>query len=219
MSWSCRRRLAAPAWWCRLEGLRPGQRAARASCRLPAGRAFRGVWVPGNAGAAVCVPVRGEDDGMQSAVEPSDVELARAERERRKLRLAIVRDGQLLVTGERGGVADLLEALRRPEVDLAGASLSDRVVGRAAAMLARCAGIAAVQAGVLSEPAAEALAAGGIAYSAERRVPRILNRTGDDLCPLERLSLEQSDPQECRRAVEAFVAAMASRPPSSEPSV
>ena len=127
--------------------------------------------------------------------EHDDLQLARTERERQNLALVLVRDGQVLATGARGGVADLLEILRRPELDLAGASLSDRVVGRAAAMLVRCAGIARV--GALEEA--------GIAFAADRCVPHILNRAGSDFCPLERLSLAHTDPEACRRAIEEFV--------------
>ncbi len=137
--------------------------------------------------------------------EHDDLQLARTERERQNLALVLVRDGQVLATGARGGVADLLEILRRPELDLAGASLSDRVVGRAAAMLVRCAGIARVHAGILSEPAAGALEEAGIAFAADRCVPHILNRAGSDFCPLERLSLAHTDPEACRRAIEEFV--------------
>lgn len=141
----------------------------------------------------------------------TDLELARAERERLGLALAIARDGEVIATGNRGGVADLLEMLRRTDLELAGASLSDRVVGRAAAMLARCAGIVAVQGGIMSEPAIQAIRDAGIPYSAERQVPHILNRAGDGMCPMERLCLEQTDPHACREAIEAFVACQASR--------
>jgi hypothetical protein len=134
-----------------------------------------------------------------------DVKLAKAERERRRLALVAVRDGRVIATGERGGVVDLLAILNRRDVTLKGASLSDRVVGRAAAMLARCGGVARVQAGLLSEPGARALDAARIPHAADRVVPRILNKAGDGLCPMERLSLEESDPQRCRRALEEFV--------------
>jgi Domain of unknown function (DUF1893). len=142
-------------------------------------------------------PEHGEDD----------VKRARSERERRKLALVIVKDGRVLATGERGGVADLLEILRRKDVaTFKGASLSDRVVGRAAALLARAAGIARVQAGLMSEPGARALDEARIPHAADRRVPRILNRAGDDLCPMEKIALSHNDPQKCRRDLEAFLA-------------
>lgn len=139
----------------------------------------------------------------------TDLELARAERERLGLALVVARDSAVVTTGSRGGVADLLEILRRDGLETEGASLSDRVVGRAAAMLARCAGIAAVQGGVMSEPAVEALRDAGIPYSADRQVPHILNRSGDGMCPMERLCLDQTDPHTCREAIEAFVERMA----------
>ncbi|HVK02809.1 MAG TPA: DUF1893 domain-containing protein [Armatimonadaceae bacterium] len=145
-----------------------------------------------------------------------DLKQARAERERRKLALVLVRDGRVLATGERGGVVDLLEILKRKDAaSFRGASLSDRVVGKAAAMLARCGGFARVHGALMSDAAARALDDGAprIPHSADRRVPRILNRTGDDLCPMEKLSLPHAEPQRCRRDLEAFVAKAGGPPP------
>ena len=143
-----------------------------------------------------------------------DVKTARAERERRKLALVLVKDGRVLATGERGGVVDLLAILDRKDAgQFRGAVLADRVVGKAAAMLARAAGGARVHAALMSDPGARALDEARIPHGADRRVPRILNRAGDDLCPMEKLSLPHTDPQKCRRDLAEFVAKSGGPPP------
>lgn len=70
-------------------------------------------------------------------------------------------------------------------VDLQGAVAADKVVGKAAAFLMEKAGLSAVYAAVLSTPAKEVLENAGIAYAYKTLVPRIQNRKGDGLCPME----------------------------------
>jgi hypothetical protein len=153
--------------------------------------------------------------GKPTKDSEADLKMARAERERRRLALVAVKDGRVVATGQRGGVVDLLDILRRKDAALEGAALSDRVVGKAAAMLARCGGVARVHAGLLSDAAARTLDEARVPHAAEKRVARILNRSGDDLCPMERLSIPHSDPQRCRRDLEGFVARSGGPPPAS----
>jgi len=144
--------------------------------------------------------------GKPTTDSEADLKMARAERERRRLALVAVKDGRVVATGQRGGVVDLLDILRRKDVDLKGAALSDRVVGKAAAMLARCGGVTRVHGALMSDAAARTLDEVRVPHAADRRVTRILNRSGDDLCPMERLSMPHSDPQRCRRDLQEFVA-------------
>jgi len=95
--------------------------------------------------------------------------------------------------------------------ELTGASMADKVVGKAVALLVRYAGIVAVYAGMMSESAKKALHGTGIDYSYAKLVPKILNRAGDDLCPMEKLSLAYDDPTEGALALKALVKKMASK--------
>lgn len=64
----------------------------------------------------------------------------------------------------------------------------------------------AVYAAVLSREAEEALKQHGIQIEADTLVPRIVNRTGDGLCPMETSVLGISDPAEARKAIERRLA-------------
>ena len=68
------------------------------------------------------------------------------------------------------------------------------------------AGVTAVYAAVLSREAEEALKQHGIQIEADTLVPRIVNRTGDGLCPMETSVLGISDPAEARKAIERRLA-------------
>lgn len=91
-----------------------------------------------------------------------DLELARAILRAQDKALVLVKDGRVLGTGERKGVADLLALAERLSEEAQGAALADRVVGKAAAMVAWSMGVASVYALLVSEPARETLVRGGV---------------------------------------------------------
>ena len=86
-----------------------------------------------------------------------------------------------------------------------GAALADRVMGKAAAMVARSMGVASVYALLVSEPARETLVRGGVPLECEQLVPTILNEKGDGPCPLERLVAAIEDPEEAVRVLRSFL--------------
>ncbi len=65
----------------------------------------------------------------------------------------------------------------------------DRIVGNAAALLFKKAYCREVYSPLGSEFAARTLSEQGIKYHFSRIVPYILNQAGDDICPMEKLSL------------------------------
>lgn len=92
--------------------------------------------------------------------------------------------GDRVYTDRARGVAPLLSLLQ-DGVSLAGGVAADRVVGRAAAYLYRLLGVNELYAQVVSEPALEVLAAGGVSVLYDTCVPAIRNRAGDGFCPME----------------------------------
>lgn len=64
-------------------------------------------------------------------------------------------------------------------------SAADRVVGAGAAHLYVCLGVKAVFAKVISERAEKILLENGISTFCENKVPYIINRAGDGMCPIE----------------------------------
>jgi len=97
----------------------------------------------------------------------------------------VVNCGKIIAESDEKGVFPLFSAVT--ELDLENASLADKVVGKAVAFLCVYSGIAAVYAVVASEPAVGVLTRYSIGIEAETVVPMIMNRTGDDQCPIEKL--------------------------------
>lgn len=108
--------------------------------------------------------------------------------------------GEQVYDSTRRGVAPLLELLDRG-VSLAGFSVADRVVGRAAAFLYLRLGAERVYARVMSRPAQQVFADAGVACACEEWVPLIRNRTDTDLCPMEKAVLDIRDKDEAEQAI------------------
>lgn len=108
--------------------------------------------------------------------------------------------GDVIYTDTRRGVAPLLTLLDAA-TDVTGFAAADKVVGKAAAFLYLRLGVAAVHAGVISAPAHDLLTAHGIAVTYDTLVPAIRNRAGDGYCPMETVTLPQTDPVEAEAAI------------------
>ena len=82
------------------------------------------------------------------------------------------------------GVKPLLSFLQMQRSFVGGVA-ADKCVGAGAAHLYALLGVRAVWANVISEPAVEVLQKNGIEVFYQQRVPHIINRKGDGVCPIE----------------------------------
>jgi len=117
-----------------------------------------------------------------------------------------VRDGGILKTGEGTGVRPLVTAYEREPELLRGAVIVDKIVGKAAAMLAVLGGAAGVYGLTMSAAARDYLRQRGVPAEWEKLTERIINRTGTGLCPMETAVLELRDPAEGLKALKETMA-------------
>lgn len=141
----------------------------------------------------------------------SDLGQARRRLETEGLGMVVVRGGQIVWESRLPGVGGLLEAMAA--VSLQDAALADRVIGRAAALVAAHAGVGAVYGAIMSEAGLVALHTAGIAASYGQRVPLIRNRAGTDMCPMEKLTWDIAAPADAVSSLREFTARMRSHPP------
>lgn len=80
--------------------------------------------------------------------------------------------------------------------DLKDAVIVDKVIGKASAMFMADGNAAYVHGRLMSEPAASVLENAAVEFSADEKVPNIINRTGDGLCPMESAVLDTDDEKE-----------------------
>ena len=109
--------------------------------------------------------------------------------------IAVVSNGEVFTSQERG-VKPLLHLLSEKKGFLKGASVADKVIGKAAALLMVLGEIKEVHTLIISEPAIKVFEKYNIPCFYDKKVDRIVNRTGDGLCPMETLCLDVDEPVE-----------------------
>jgi hypothetical protein len=143
----------------------------------------------------------------------TDLAQARTLLETNRLAFALVRESRVLATGTRPGVGELLAAVDQLGGECRGASLADKVVGHAVAVVVLQAGITGVATPLASRTAADLLEAHGVELMPTTVIPQILNRRGDGPCPLERLTRSAASPQEALAKLREFLATRAAAVP------
>lgn len=123
-----------------------------------------------------------------------DLEHAQEEFEKRESAFVIVRNKEVLAESKEKGVAPFFNVVH--SVNVKGASLADKIVGKAVAFLCVYAGITSVYTPVASEPAVFVLRENRIYYEADKMIPMILNRDKNDQCPIERIVSACTTPEE-----------------------
>ena len=129
----------------------------------------------------------------------SDIERAK-ELLKNKSFTCVMCKGETLYTSEKRGVVPVLEKLEQ-NTELKGFSVADKVIGKAAAMLFHLADISVLYGERMSVPAKEYLEKTGISFSYGMLTDRIINRSGDGLCPMETAVSGIDDPDEGLKAI------------------
>jgi len=121
--------------------------------------------------------------------------------------LVLVRDGAVLMKDDRRGIGPMYDIATKERRLACGSSLADKVIGKAAAMLAVDAGIDKLYAAVLSEEAERVLSEEGIYYEFKRKVPFIQNRQKSGKCPMELLAgdLAHGQVEELKKRLAEFL--------------
>ncbi|MDK2901292.1 hypothetical protein H0A61_02676 [Koleobacter methoxysyntrophicus] len=121
------------------------------------------------------------------------------------LSVVLVKDGKILAKRTEKGIIPILSIIEDMKTKLDGASIADKVLGKAAAVLSYNAGIKHFFAKVISERALKYLEQKGAYVEKGKVVQYILNREQTDLCPIEKLTGDSEDPVELTRKIRAFL--------------
>ena len=134
----------------------------------------------------------------------SDLEIAKQTLKKRKLTLAIAKNGKIIFQSDSHGITSFLEAIEQLGKEIEGAAVADKIVGKAAALLCAYSHVNAVFASTLSLKGKDTLERNSIKYEYELLVPKILNQTGRDMCPFEKFSLSLENPEEAYFKLKEF---------------
>src|SRR3989337_25710 len=126
----------------------------------------------------------------------NDLETARNSLHRKKLTLAIVKNGETLFETRSHRISGFLNAVKNLGDQLVGASLADKVAGKAVALLCVYAGVSAVYAETLSNKAKTVLEKNGIHTEWKELIDNVLDLNRSDVCPFEKTAEQTSDPKD-----------------------
>jgi len=134
-----------------------------------------------------------------------DIDIAKDLLKKNNVSLVIVKNGEIILEDTQKGIKPLLEAILEKNNELTGASLADKVIGKAAAMLCVKGGIKEVYARIISEDAIEILQENKVALEYTSKVPYIQNRTKTDLCPIEKMAKGENDVEKLIKGISQFI--------------
>lgn len=117
----------------------------------------------------------------------------------------VISNGEDVRSFCRRGIIDIYELMENDPIFLKGALLADKVIGRGAAALMTYCGVTKVYSDVVSEGAINLFEKYGVSLEYQQRVPFIINRTGDDWCPLEKRCRDVSDLNELKDVIDLFI--------------
>lgn len=108
-------------------------------------------------------------------------------------------------TFDRRGIADLYDLWRNDPGFLDGASIADKVVGKGAAALVILGHAAEIYADIISDSALELFQGYPLKVSFGQKVPDIINRMGNGICPVEELCIDCKTATECLPFIQNFI--------------
>ena len=140
--------------------------------------------------------------------EMNAIETARQKIIAGKAGCVIIKNGKIIHDENGRGISPILDIYRQHPDKMKDSVLVDKVIGKAAAMVAICGKVKYVHAELICDSAVKILKKNNIKVSFTLKVKDILNRRRTGLCPMEQTVLNISDPAEGVNAVEAAVAKM-----------
>jgi len=137
----------------------------------------------------------------------TDIEVAKANLEGHSI--CLCKNGGI-ITDDGRGISPMMRFIAEGR-DLSGCSAADVIVGKAAAMLFVKAGVAEVYGRVMSAAGRDFLSRHHIPCSWDTLTEAIINRRGDDICPMEKAVADIYTAEEGYEALKAKLIALQKR--------
>lgn len=122
---------------------------------------------------------------------------------------AQLRDGSEYQSHKRG-IAPIIDQMEIDGEFFRQAFVADKVIGKAAALLLVRAGISGLYTKIISDHAVAVMEEHRIPVEYGKKVPYIVNRAGDGMCPMEESVLEINDPEKAFPVLKEKLAALRS---------
>lgn len=126
--------------------------------------------------------------------------------------IALCRNGEV-ITDDGRGISPMMKFIAQGR-DLSGYSAADLIVGKAAAMLFVMVGIVSVHGVTMSRAGKDYLKSHGVPCTCDVLTEKIIDRSGKDICPMEKTVADISDAEAGYAALKKRIEEMRSQRPS-----
>jgi hypothetical protein len=133
-----------------------------------------------------------------------DLEIAKKRLIEKHLTLSVVKNGNAVFEATSHGVSNFLTAIEKFGSRFDGASVADKVVGKAIALLCVYAKVKAVYGVILSKRGKAVFEENMVHHGWSTMVENILDAEKTGICPFEKLAAEISDPKDAYRRLKAL---------------
>ncbi len=119
--------------------------------------------------------------------------------------IVVVKNDTVLTQKKGDGIRPILEAIEELKQNIKGSIIGDKILGKASALLcvySRVSGVYSLQA---TKTAIAVLIRAGIPVQTDEMIPYIKNKSGDDLCPFEKILLGINSPEEAYRILKKIL--------------
>ena len=132
---------------------------------------------------------------MVSAEVLSGFEMARGIIQTSDYAVVVIKNNKIICKKKGSGIKPFLEVIEELGDNIHDSIIGDRILGKASALLCRYAQAKAVYSPQGTKTAIALLIMGGIPSQIESMIPFIKNRSGDDICPFEKMLENVNSPE------------------------
>ncbi|UCF49851.1 MAG: DUF1893 domain-containing protein [Thermoplasmatales archaeon] len=125
-----------------------------------------------------------------------DISLARKILSSEDYSIVVIRNEKILGHDKGDGIKPILRIINKLGEEIEGSVIGDRILGKASAFLCRYSKVSGVYSPQATKTAIAILIVGGIPCQADEMIPFITNRSGDGLCPFEKMLQDVESPEE-----------------------
>ena len=119
--------------------------------------------------------------------------------------IVVVKDGVILDKKRGTGIKPILETIDLLQDKMAGSIVGDRILGKASALLCVYSKVAGVYTPQATKTAIAVLIRAGIPGQTDTMVPFIKNKSGDDICPFEKMLKDVDSPEDAYKVLKNAV--------------
>ena len=140
-----------------------------------------------------------------------DIEKAKEFLEKGNYTFVAVKDNTIIAASQENGIRPLMKILRKNKSLLKGSSVADKIIGKAAALLALYAKIKELHGYTMSKSAIEILSDKDLPFTYDHEAKYILNNTSDGMCPMEKATININKPSKAFAALEETIKELMSK--------